>query len=353
MQQPVERGEQRGPRRERLPEVRGVDPPGALDTLDDRLLAGLADVRRLHRVPGCLRPRDAERLQPALVAPSGRLGHRHRRDVGVDALGEVPQPFLADATGDGDLPARDEHLEHLGDVAVVGPARRAPRHHARVGQRPRRQRPLGPQPVQDVLRARLVRLGPARGPGLVARDGPRGHRGAVQREVLGGPQHRVELDEVAAGDGLFEVGVPIAAAEPAPQHEVGAGRDRARRVQLQQRRAADEGEQVRRAVGAQPLRPHRHPPRLRPGELVNRHRDHGRGRPRHRHRGPAALTLAVSPHVLPLLGLTARRATLCWAARPGRHTCVVSSRRHAGPRGGSGPAGCRCGDYGWWSWRDR
>src|SRR5690606_32114815 len=194
-----------------------------------------------------------------------------------------------------------------------------------------------PQPVQDVLRARLVRLGPARGPGLVARDGPRGHRGAVQREVLGGPQHRVELDEVAAGHGLFEVGVPIAAAEPAPQHEVGAGRDRARRVQLQQRRAADEGEQVRRAVGAQPLRPHRHPPRLRPGELVNRHRDHGRGRPRHRHRGPAALTLAVSPHVLPLLGLTARRATLCWAARPGRHTCVVSSRRHAGPPGRLGP----------------
>ena len=62
-----------------------------------------------------------------------RLVDRRDDDVGrVDALGEVPQPLPPDAPGDRDLAAHHQELQHLGDVAVVRPAGRGPRHDARV-----------------------------------------------------------------------------------------------------------------------------------------------------------------------------------------------------------------------------
>ena len=101
MHQPVERRQQRRPGLERLGqpvravEIGRVDPPLAADALDHRGLAGRADDRRLEglRRPG--QPGDAEGAQPPAVPFPLGLGGRDDRMVGVDPLGEVPQPLAA------------------------------------------------------------------------------------------------------------------------------------------------------------------------------------------------------------------------------------------------------------------
>ena len=99
-------------------------------------------------------PRAAE---AALVAVRDGLVERERRQAGrVDALGEVEVALAALAPGDGDLAAQGESLEHLGDVAVVGPAGRGPGHDARVGDVAREQRTLGVEPGEDVATERVV-----------------------------------------------------------------------------------------------------------------------------------------------------------------------------------------------------
>ena len=99
-------------------------------------------------------PRAAE---AALVAVRDGLVERERRQAGrVDALGEVEVALAALAPRDGDLAAQGEGLEHLGDVAVVGPAGRGPGHDARVGDVAREQGALGLEPGEDVAAERVV-----------------------------------------------------------------------------------------------------------------------------------------------------------------------------------------------------
>ena len=102
-------------------------------------------------MPARRRPRagDAQGPQPLLVADPAGLLRRHHRHVGrVDPLGQVPQALPATAAGDGDLTAGREELEHLGDVAVVRPTRRLPRHLGGVGDVARGQRARGAQQVE-------------------------------------------------------------------------------------------------------------------------------------------------------------------------------------------------------------
>ena len=129
----VERRQQRRPPFEIPAERGGVDAPFALRALDHGRLAGLAHVDRLDRHGGRLLPGDPERGEPPLVPDPARLVDGRDDDVGrVHPRGDVPQPLPSDTSGDRDLAAHHQELEHLGDVAVVRPAGRGPRHDARV-----------------------------------------------------------------------------------------------------------------------------------------------------------------------------------------------------------------------------
>ena len=81
----------------------------------------------------------------------------------VHPLGQVPDALPSDTTRDGDLATHHEELEHLGDVAVVGPSRRRPRHHAGVRNIARQERPGRAEPVENVASKPVVgRATPAR-----------------------------------------------------------------------------------------------------------------------------------------------------------------------------------------------
>jgi hypothetical protein len=117
-----------------LAERVGVDPPLALGAFDHGRLAGLADVDRLDRHRRALRPGDSERPQPPLIfGPAGLVDGRNRHVGRIHPLGQVPQSFPPEPPGDRDLGAHHQELQRLGDVALVGPAGRGPRHHGRVG----------------------------------------------------------------------------------------------------------------------------------------------------------------------------------------------------------------------------
>ena len=147
--EPVEGAEQRRASREVVGDVEvcRVDAPRARHPFDLGGLTGVADVGALarhHRAGGA---GDAEGGEAALVAVRDGLLEGERRQVGrVDALGQVEVALAALAPGDGDLAAQGQGLEHLGDVAVVGPAGRGPRDDARVGDVAREQRPVGLEP---------------------------------------------------------------------------------------------------------------------------------------------------------------------------------------------------------------
>ena len=177
MQQPVEGRQQRRPPRERLAQEGRIDPPGALDALDHGRLAGLT--------------------------------------------------------------TQHHELEQLGDVAVVGPPGRRPRHLAGVGKLARRQRARGAEPFPDVEATGVVGPDPVAvgrpPPGGVPAPGrlPAGHVGAVERQVLAGPGHRPQLEQGPVGQGGAQLGRRVRRPEAAPGHEVGAQGDGGDREQRQ------------------------------------------------------------------------------------------------------------------------
>ena len=100
-------------------------------------------------VPFC-RAMPSEASRRSFLIRCGLLDRRHD-DVGrVDPLGQVPQPLPPDAPGDRDLAAHHQELQHLGDVAVVRPAGRGPRHHGRVRDVAGGQRPGAAEQLEDV-----------------------------------------------------------------------------------------------------------------------------------------------------------------------------------------------------------
>jgi len=237
----VERGEQGHAPLDRRVEQDRIDPPGPPDAVDDRLLARGADVDRFDLLRRAVGASDAQGGEAPGAAASQGLVERYRRLVGVDALGEVPEPFPcraaagAAASRDRDHAHEGEQLEHLGHVLVVRPAGRAPWADAGVGKLAGEQRAVGPQPLEDVEPAGTVVRDPRRTSPLPARSlgaAPLRHLRAKQGEVLHGPQDPAQLDDALFLEGLAQGPRVVGGAHAAPQDEVGARGDRCRRVEL-------------------------------------------------------------------------------------------------------------------------
>ena len=101
------------------------------------------------------------------------------------------------------------------------------------------------------------------------RAGPLGHLGAVQRDVLAGPQHRAQLDQAWSSSASRSSAGRVRRAQPAPHHQIGARRHRAGRIDLQHRQVTQDVHETGRSRGVQQLCPHRDPPSVRAGKPVN------------------------------------------------------------------------------------
>ena len=271
--EPVERRQQRGAPRERTTQQRRVDAPLAFHAVDDGGLTHLAHIPRFHRALQRAGSGDAERAEPPLVARALRLLEGDDRTVGVDARREVPQPLRSLPARDRDLAPRHHEVEHLLDVAVVGPPGRPPGLRAGIRQLAHRQRAGGLQPLQDVPSAGVVGLDPVAAlhlPGSErSRARPGRHVGAVEREVFGGPDQRLQLDERPVREGAPQLCRVVRRAEAAPHDQVGARRDRGDRVQLEEAQVSHQFEQSGRSFGVEHLGLHGDPARVGPGQLVD------------------------------------------------------------------------------------
>ena len=95
--------------------------------------------------------------------------------------------------------------------------------------------------------------------------------GELEAEIGHRPDQRVTLEQRAVrSTACFRCSGRYDGAEPAPRDEVGARRDRRRRVDLEQRQPLDDREQVGRPRRVEQLRAHRDAPRLLLREPVHR-----------------------------------------------------------------------------------
>ena len=130
----------------------------------------------------------------------------------------------------------------------------------------RRHRSRPAQPLDDVPSEGGVVADP--GTRSVPR-GPVGRAGQVQGQVAHRADVRVELEQAAVLlQGLLDLSGVVGRAEAAPGDEIGAGRDRRGRVDLEQGQSPDDLKQVARPRGVEQLRAHGDAPRLRPGQSV-------------------------------------------------------------------------------------
>ena len=161
------------------------------------------------------------------------------------------------------------------DVPVVVPAARAPR----AARRCRAAR------CSAAARRRAAARGSSRRQSLLASTQsrryscqsrsspdprPLGHLGAVERDVLGRPQRPGAARSAAARRRRPTARCGrVRRTQPAPQHQLGTRRDRAGRLELQQREPPDGLEQVGRPLLRQQLGPHGDAPRVGAAELVD------------------------------------------------------------------------------------
>ena len=179
----------------------------------------------------------------------------------VHAVGQVPNPLPPDAPGDRNLAAHQQELQHLGDVAVVRPPGRGPWHDTCVRDIARSQRPGAAEQVEDVAAETVVGAEPVP---LLLVYRPVGRTGEVQTEVGHRPHQRVVLEQrPVLLERMLEVLEPVGRPEPAPGDEVRARRDRRGRVDLQQRQAPHDLEQVGRPGSVEQLRAYSDAPGLR------------------------------------------------------------------------------------------
>jgi hypothetical protein len=130
--------------------------------------------------------------------------------------------------------------------------------------------------VEDVAPGVVVGLDPVAEGDLpvlqLAHARPRGHLGPVERDVLGGPQHAVQLDQGAVRDRALELGSTEPQPEPAPRDHLGTRRHRGGGLDLQQRQVAHQVEQIGRPCAVEQLGADGDPARLGAGEPVGSHR---------------------------------------------------------------------------------
>ncbi len=112
---------------------------------------------------------------------------------------------------------------------------------------------------EDVAPARVVRAQPRDAtlfPWPRIRTRPRLHFSAVQRDVVCAADHGLQLHDDVVPECPFEQFRPVQAAEPAPEHEVGARRDCRSGLELHEAEPPNGVEQVDRTSGIEQLRPH-------------------------------------------------------------------------------------------------
>ncbi len=257
-------------------------------------------VRRvgMHLELAALEPH-AERAEAQLVDQRLGLLPRQLLRLRVPALGEVPDALVAAPADDGDLAAHVQHLEHQPDLARAPPAMSP---GFLLGVRldlAAEQRAARLELAQDIAPEGRVFL-EVRDEVVVSGAGAPAHLRLQQRQVFGGIEERVPLDELPLlPEQPVELGAVVGRAEPAPEHEVLRRRDGRDRVELQEAEPADRREHVRRRAVEQ-LRADGDPPRLlerdsvTPCVLPARARSFARGvrrrarASRRRRRGPSA-----------------------------------------------------------------
>ena len=210
-------------------------------------------------------------LQPPLAAEAvGLLLGERRQAGGVHPLGQVPDALRSAPAGDRDLAAHQQELEHLGDVAVVRPAGRLPGHLGGVRDVARDERAGIAEPFQDIAPEFVIGGDPFARP-LVSVPAGRWVP-VVQRQVLDGPNHGVELEQGPIHlQRLPELLRVIGRSQPAPGHQVGVGRHGRGGIDLEQGQLADDRVEVRRAGSIQELGPDGDPPCIGQAQLVDGH----------------------------------------------------------------------------------
>jgi hypothetical protein len=91
----------------------------------------------------------------------------------------------------------------------------------------------------------------------------------VERHVGGRHQHPAEVDERLLVDGVAQILRRVRSAQPAPQHQVGAGRDRTGGVELHDREMTHRLEEIRRTTTGQQLSANGDPAGVGAAELVD------------------------------------------------------------------------------------
>jgi hypothetical protein len=176
----------------------------------------------------------AERAEPLLLEDRARLPPGDPLGLRVEALGEIPDTLLAAAADDGHLAARVQHLQHQAHLALAPPAVRLAPVRAVILDLAREQRAAPLQLAQNVAAIRGV-VAQVRDQAPVERAVAASHLGTKERQVLGGVEERVPLDERAVlPEEPVELGRVVALAEPAPEDEVLRRRDGGDRVELQE-----------------------------------------------------------------------------------------------------------------------
>jgi hypothetical protein len=203
-------------------------------------------------------PSDRSRFSSRILRAASRWYYRH---VGwVDPLGQVPQALPASTPRDGYLTEGREELQHLGDVAVVGPARRRPRQLTGARHVARRQRAGCAQQVEP--NGGTHRWRPAiRGAARCRRARRPCRRDRGRGSPLGAPWRppaRSPPPDSGARTACGPARVPAASGQArmrSPGDQVRTGRHRGRRVQLQERQLVDNRAQVMRPVSVEQLSP--------------------------------------------------------------------------------------------------
>ena len=138
-----------------------------------------------------------------------------------------------------------------------------------VRQVAHRERALRLQPFQDVAAAGVVGLHPVAPlhlPGAeLARPRPDRHVGAVEREVLRGPDQRLQLEERPVRRGRCAARPRVRRPQPAPHDQVGARRDRGDRVELEEGQVAARDRATRPVARRRAAAPARRSARRRSG----------------------------------------------------------------------------------------
>jgi hypothetical protein len=240
----VERRQQRCAPFEGPSERFGIHAPRARDALDDRGLARVAHNSGFDGDGDSRGARDPQRPQTSFITDPASFV---RRDDGrirrVNPLGQIPHALPPTATRDCDLAAHRQELEHLGDVAVPGPAGRRPGHHTGVRDVAGEKRPGCAEQVEDVAAKAVVESQPLPRP-VVGRPGC--HIREIQPQIAHRPDQRVVLEERAVLlQGLLQLGRMVRRSEATPGDQVRAGRDHGCRIDLQERQLVDHRQQVR------------------------------------------------------------------------------------------------------------